>query len=88
MTARDYLAGAEAVFAPAEATVHDLALLAIAADVRRIADQLERPLEPVAAVPVETDPVPLVAKLRLIIAQQRRALGGVVPEPERDGAES
>ena len=60
------------------------ALVGIGQQLRRIADQMERPFEPVTAVLAETDPVPLVARLRQIIAEQRRALGGVVPEPEAE----
>ena len=56
MNTRDYLAAAETVFTPALATMRDFALMSIAADVRRIADVMERPLEPVTAVLVETEP--------------------------------
>jgi len=86
MTAHDYLAEAEAAATIVTLEQFDqlsaMALLSIGQQLRRIADLMERPLEPVTAELVETDPVPLVAKLRQIIAEQRRALGGVVPEPE------
>ncbi|HEY8664438.1 MAG TPA: hypothetical protein VIL68_12560 [Propionibacteriaceae bacterium] len=90
MTARDYLAEltdhiGDSPLNGSGLTAEMLgALVGIGQQLRRIADVMERPFEPVTTVPAGADPVALVAKLRWIIAEQRRALGGVVPEPEAE----